>query len=415
VPLVSTVDAAAWGFGVSGLSVRTRARIATDLASGTVWPGTGPAVQLLEAYAEYARPLFTVQLGRTHLISRLGFTGVDGGQATVRPLGGRVRVGAFGGWGLARGVPLSIASPELNPLDEEFQPARRQLVFGGTAGIALGSVEARVIYQREIEPELDIRYGERGAVDLSVRPSSGIALSAGAEYDFVGGQWGSHDLTAQYRAPSGRWDVTLAQRRYRPYFDVWTIWGAFSPIAHDAYSAALGVTPLRALDLRGRVEYYAYEDPGTQTPLVNEVDAGWRVNTDVTYTGFRDLTLMWNYHVEDGVGASAVGYGGRVMYRGVERVTATIHGGYLLRPLEFRFSDARLFAFGLRLDGEPAPGVRATVELVRYDETRDRPDAARLEWGQWRVNAGLTLSVGSADRGRGLHPAILRIPERRAP
>ena len=413
-PLMSTVDGSLFGFGIEGLKIHTRARIGTDFATGTLWPGATPAVQLLEGYAEYSQPLYTVQVGRTHVPSRLAFTGVDGAQLSVRPLGGKLQFTGYGGWGLARGAPLPITSDELSPIDDSYLPQHRQIVYGATAGVRSPTFEGRAIYQRESGRDSAKAHSERGAFDVAWRPAPGFSVSGGAEYDFVATQWGTHDLALRYQAPTSLFGVTLAWRRYRPYFDVWTIWGAFSPVAYNAYSAAAGVAPIRGLDLRGRTEYYKYENTSTETPLVSVRDDGWRWNADVTYSGFRDFTLMWNYHVEKGVGASSVGYGGRVIYQAMSRLTATAYGGYMLRPLELRFDDSKLLSFGLRLDGQVTPDTHANVEIVRYDETRRRPDAAQFDWNQWSVNAGLTLTFSSGFRTPGLNPAILRIPERRS-
>ena len=80
-PLTSTFDGSIWGFGVSGLSFHFKARAGVDVGDSDVWPGTQPALQLLEGYAEYATRAITAQMGRTHVISRLGWTGLDGAKA----------------------------------------------------------------------------------------------------------------------------------------------------------------------------------------------------------------------------------------------------------------------------------------------------------------------------------------------
>ncbi|NIS64677.1 MAG: hypothetical protein GTO05_05905, partial [Gemmatimonadales bacterium] len=148
MPVVTTIDASVWGFGIEGLKVHVKGRAGGNLEDGGFWPGVEPEVQLIEGYAEYATRDVTVQAGRTTVFSRLGYLGLDGGQAWVRPLGGKVRIGAYGGWALAEGAVLPITSPELNPL-AEFRPTERELAFGGSAGWNLGMVEGRVLYRRE--------------------------------------------------------------------------------------------------------------------------------------------------------------------------------------------------------------------------------------------------------------------------
>ena len=150
-PVTATVDGTVWGLGVPGLSVRGAARVGLDLGTADVWPGTDPTVQLLEGYAEYAVPRATARLGRQAIASRLGWTGFDGAWLTLRDRRRGLELQGYGGWGLARGVALPVTSPALNPLDD-FQPARRQLVFGAGGGWSTAGADVRVDYQREVDP-----------------------------------------------------------------------------------------------------------------------------------------------------------------------------------------------------------------------------------------------------------------------
>ena len=79
-PMVSSADLTLWGVGIRGLSVRLNGRVGVDLGNSDVWPGTEPAVQLIEGYAEYAHPVFTARGGRQLLANRLGTVGFDGGR-----------------------------------------------------------------------------------------------------------------------------------------------------------------------------------------------------------------------------------------------------------------------------------------------------------------------------------------------
>ena len=132
-PFVTTADLSVWGLGVQGLSVRVTARAGADLGSSNVWPGTDPAVQLLEGYAEYATARYTAQLGRQTVVTRFGVSGVDGARLVVRPGLRGLELSGYAGWGLARASALPVTSPALNPLDD-FQPRQRQIVAGLAAG-----------------------------------------------------------------------------------------------------------------------------------------------------------------------------------------------------------------------------------------------------------------------------------------
>ncbi len=412
MPVVSTIDASVWGFGIEGLKLHVKGRAGGDLEDGGFWPGVEPEVQLIEGYAEYARRNVTVQAGRTTVFSRLGYLGLDGGQAWVRPLGGKLRIGAYGGWALAEGAVLPITSPELNPL-AEFRPTERELAFGGSVGWNLGMFEGRLLYRREFDPGADLVSGERGAAEAVIHPGFGFTVTGGVEYDFLTKAWGTHDVVVRYRHPGGLADVTVGQRRYRPYFPVWSIWGVFSPAGYNREYASVAVYPVAGLVLRTEGYLFNFEDTETQTPLGAFEDGGWSWSAGGTYAGVQHFVFDANYRAQFGPGASSQGFDGRVTYRR-DVFAVTARGGRLERPLEYRFSDAEVWSYGLRVDVEPMPGIFLNAEAVRYDETRERPDAAQLDWNQTRFSVGATFVFGSSGaRSRGLHPAILRMPETR--
>ncbi|MGD2135618.1 MAG: hypothetical protein PVF27_05630 [Gemmatimonadales bacterium] len=413
-PLVSTVDAAVWGFGVSGLKLRTKARVGADLQDPDVWPGQAPAVQLLEGYVEYANRLVTVQAGRTYEFSRLGFTGVDGGKLDLRPFGGHLRLSAYGGWGLARGAPLPLSSPEVNPLNQ-FQPDDRQLVAGGSLGWAFSGFEGRVLYQREVDPRGDLETilaSERGAIDAALRPMRGVTLAGGAEYDLARGELGTADARLTLAARSGRAQLSLGGKHYRPYFDLWTIWGVFDPAPYTGGFGSARITPIAGVELWTRGEFFSYDDTAADTVLVKVADDGWRWSFGATIARLRSWTFDAGYHVDKGPGASSLGFDGRVMFHPGDVFFLSTDAGYLSRPLEFRFNDTKLFHLGFRAGLEPRPGVRIHAGGRYYDEVRERADAAELDWNQFRIDFGLTLTFRSGAETPSIHPAILRIPER---
>lgn len=410
-PLTSTIDGSVWGFGVSGLSFRIKARVGVDVGDTDVWPGTDPVVQMLEGHAEYATRTVTAQLGRTHNISRLGWMGFDGAKAEVRQLGGRLQLFAFGGLGLARGIALPVTSEALNPLDD-YQPRRRQVLFGGGAGWSMDRFDARLIYQRENGTGGDGLFSERAALDASMRPVRGITVSGGAEYNLATEQLGTADATLSYTAPRGRLRVSVGGRHYRPHFDLWTIWGAFSPVPYKAGFGSVSATPVSGLELRSRAETYEFDDAGASATAITVASGGWRWSTGATLTRLEDWTFSGGYSVDKGPGSRSIGLDGRITFHPTRSISLSAHASQLTRPLEFRFSDATVFTQGLRGDYHSAAGVSFYAEVRRYDERRDVGVPEHLEWKQFRLNVGATLQLGSALRSRGLHPAILRIPER---
>lgn len=403
LPWVSQVDLAGWGFGVQGLSLRANARVATDLGDGATWPGTQPEVQLVEGYLEYASRGVTTRAGRQFLSSRLGAYGLDGGLVTVRDADRGLELSSYIGWGLARGVALPVTDPALNPL-QDFQPRDRQIVAGLDAGVTSRLVDARLEYRREVDPAVDYFVSERAAASLAIRPLAPVSITAGGEYDLAFGETGSADVTIGW---IGRgYTLSTGWRRYRPFFDLWTIWGAFSPVPHHTMHAAASVTAVPGLTLRGRGERYQFEDAGANTPTVQVESEGWRVSSGATWTPTQAWVLDGGYHAEFGPGAASRGVDLRATWIASQAFWISAHGARMKRPLELRYSDSDLTVFGVDAEYRPTPRWRLGGEAASWREKRDRNDAGALDWNQVRVAARISFFFGSNADRLPLPPAV---------
>ena len=406
-PLTTTADLTVWGLGHPGLSVHAAARLGVDLGTADVWPGTDPAVQLLEGYAEYAVTRATARLGRQVVASRLGTTGFDGAGIVLRDARRGVEIQGYLGWGLARGVALPVTSPALNPLDD-FQPLRRQLVAGVSTGWTSGPADVRVDYQRQVDPSTDHFVSERVGLGAIVRPLAGFRLAGGADYDIAAGWWGSAEASLTYARRNVQ--AMVGARRYRPQFDLWTIWGAFSPVPYHAVQASLTVVPVPRFELRGRWERYEFDEADVATPLFSAKRDGWRWELGGTYHLRSAWTLDAGYREEFGPGAGAAAVGGTLSYVPSRRLTLTLLGSAATRPLEFRFNEAEVRTFGIDAQLQPTARVRLGVSANRYQEIHRRPDAGAFDWSQLRVSARVVLLFGSAADLRGLPPSIRLLP-----
>jgi hypothetical protein len=401
-PMVSSADLTLWGLGVRGLSLRMNGRIGVDLAESEVWPGTEPAVQLIEAYAEYAHRMFTVRGGRQLQASRLGTMGFDGGRVAVRSNRRGLEAEIYAGLGLARATALPVTSPVLDPLDD-FQPRSRQLLAGIVLGHTTALMDVRADYQREVDRDTRNFVSERAALSLDLRPAQHWSAAAGVDYDLANTWFGNAEAAVRYTAP---W-ITVAGgiRQYRPYFDLWTIWGAFSPVPYHAVHGAVWVRPARGLELRGRWEGYAFSATETETPLVDVDDDGWRLGTGITYTPSPGWTLDAGYREENGPGASSHGFEAAATFLPTPALSLTAYASTLERPLEFRFDEASADGFGLDAEWSPTDRLRVAVGFAHYSEDRARPDAAAFDWGQTRLHAHLTLLLRSDTDAVPLPPA----------
>jgi hypothetical protein len=408
VPWVTQADLVLWGMGLTGLSLRANARWATDLSDEATWPGTEPELQLVEGYLEYARGSLQARAGRQFLTGRLGAYGLDGARAAWRAAELGLDVAGYLGWGLARGSVLPVTDPALNPLND-FQPRNRQVAAGLDGGISLGWLEARAEYRREVDPSVDYFVSERAATSLALRPHRRLTVTAGGEYDLAFGQVGSADATVTW--VGSRYSLNAGARRYRPFFDLWTIWGAFSPVPYHAVHGSGDLRPIASLTLRARAERYWFADAEVELPAAAAPleDRGWRFEWSATWGPTPAWTVDGGYQAEFGPGASARGFHGRVTWLPLAALSLSAHAARLTRPLELRYNDSELTAYGLDAEYRPDARWRFGVQASRWKESRDRPDAGALDWSQFRLTGRISLLFGSsADRIRPTLPPAIR-------
>ncbi|HYV97030.1 MAG TPA: hypothetical protein VE967_06225 [Gemmatimonadaceae bacterium] len=400
LPLTATASAVAWGLGVEGLSLHASARLIADISGSDVWPGASPFAQLLEGFAEYTRSYERGTLrargGRQLLTSRLEPMGFDGAWANVRLASIPVEGTLYAGWGLGQASALPVSSPALNPLDE-WRPRQRQWVVGGDASWSNEIVDVRGEYRREIDPEDHNFVSERAAVSAVARLPY-VRVNASFDYNIAEGRFGSADLTGTYAVP--RYSASMTVRRYRPYFSLWTLWGAFSPAGYDAINAS-GRYELNAeLAFRARVERYWYDNADVSTQLVTGLkDRGWRSSASVTATVNPRWTLDGTAGYDAGPGASGSTLEASADYAKSATLTVGGDAGVIQRPLELRFYDATSRWIGVHASWQATQARRVWGDLAFVGDDRSRPDAGSSSMDQVRLRAGASLTFGrGADR-----------------
>jgi hypothetical protein len=402
IPVTTSASVVLWGFGVEGLTFRGTGRLLADLGRDEVWPGTDPSVQLLEGYLEYQRSVVVARAGRQLVASRLEPLGFDGAWLKARWDDASLELTGYGGWGLGQASAVSVLSPALNPLDE-WRPRDRQIVAGAEAAWLFRDVDARAEYRREIDPQDDYVVSERAALSLGARVAP-FRLTGGADYNIAEGHVGSADVALTYLQP--RYSVSGGARRYRPYFSLWTLWSAFSPVPHNAVHVSTEVRVTDRLSLRGRGERYVYEETDVSTALVPVLeDRGWRTSAGATATPSAHWTVDANLGLEHGPGAAARFADGAVMFAPNEGYAFGLYGGTVARPLELRYYDATSRWIGGRAEWQLGSQRRVWSDVALVDDDRDRPDAGASSLTQVRIRAGVNVAIGTgADRPR-LPPA----------
>jgi len=394
-PAVAQAALTMWGLGLPGLRVQVNGYATTDFNTPASWPGTSPNFQLIEGYAEYAAPAWTVVAGRKIVTGRLGTYGFDGGQLTGRLASAGVQLSGYVGTGLAQGSNLFITSSEVNP-QEDYAPAKSPVVAGLLGSWISPHAELTAEYRREVDQTTKYFGSERVAASATIRPVAGWSLVGGAIYDMASGLWGSADAAVRYTTP--KVGVVAGYRRYAPFYELWTVWGAFSPVPYNAIYGSLSVQATRKLQLRIRGEAYQFENTDTETPLVSSADSGWRFSTGGTYQLSHAWQVQLGYENEFGTGASSSGWDGNVTFSPNGKYSIMAYGNSLSRPLEYRWDQSVVQVYGMQASVVARDNLTVALTMARYNEDRQRPDAASFEWDQIRFGAKAVMTFSSADR-----------------
>lgn len=402
MPVSTTVSVTAWGLGTEGLSLRASGRLIGDLGDDDVWPAAEPAAQLIEGLLEYRRGWVVARAGRQLIASRLEAIGFDGGWLKYGWNRVSLEVAGYAGWGLGQAAAVSPTNPALNPLDE-FRPRDRQIVAGVEAGWSPGALDVRGEYRREIDPEDDYFVSERAALSLATRLRV-IDVNAGLDYNIAEGHLGNADLRMSLLRKS--YSVTAGARRYKPYFSLWTLWGAFSPVPYTAFNLSAETRLSKALSLHTRLERFQYSEAEVSTALVPHLeDQGWRFRLGGNATLGGRWTADGNFELETGPGASTQSGTVAVGYRMGERLALDAFLGALSRPLELRYYDAESRWIGMRAQFNQSDTRRVWADAALISDERNRPDAGASSLDQVRIRAGLTISLGNAADRLPLPPA----------
>ncbi|TFG86068.1 MAG: hypothetical protein E4H17_04495, partial [Gemmatimonadales bacterium] len=188
-PAVAQAALTMWGLGLPGLRVQVNGFATTDFNTAASWPGTSPNFQLIEGYAEYAAPAWTLAAGRKVISGRLGAYGFDGGQLTGRLPSAGLALSGYVGWGLAQGSNLLITSSDVNP-QADYLPEESPVVAGLVGTWVSPHAELSAEYRRTVDQTTDYFGSERVAASATLRPFGHWSLVGGAIYDMASGLWG---------------------------------------------------------------------------------------------------------------------------------------------------------------------------------------------------------------------------------
>jgi hypothetical protein len=297
---------------------------------------------------------------------------------------------------------VPITSPSLNPLDE-YQIPERHITVGAALGWRSRWADLRAEYQREVDRSVNFFISERAALTAVLRPAEHLSLTGGTEYDLAEGWWGTSDLSLRYGDTHVNADFGV--RRYRPFFELWTIWGAFSPVGFQE-AGVTGAWRLawRSARIEGQAAYRTYPDAGTSTTFGEYRTDGWRVGLSGT-VGIAPLwTLEGTYHADVGLGAAKSSTSARVQRQLRDGAYVGFNATAFQTAYEFRVPEG--VVWGLGADGAAPLGSRSRVSgsALWYHHRTDN-NGSVPDWSQLRLTVRLDWTIGpepglSAVQGR---------------
>lgn len=392
VPVLQDLQIAAWGFG-TGVSAHAHVRARGAFGSvRELYPRAQDRFDVLSAYVELDRAAVRARLGRQWVpAAGFGLANYDGASVEWRPRR-EYALELFGGWSLAPGLNEPRTSAEISDVELMAPDDRGWVVGGALRARPLRPLALAMRWQRDIRTDRLELYAERIAADATWRLGRG-GLDATWVHDLGTGTTSEARLRA--RLPEWRMaTLALEARRFRPFFELWTIWGAFAPVG---YTEARGILSwhgrsgfMERIGFDATAGRRAYDATEAGVASAQLRDDGWRAGVD----GSMRLTSAWSveagYLREIGFGASRTDERAGVRWEPARRFSAGAHVAGFQTLLETRVGFADVVGAGVDAAWRIGPDVRVVADVAAYrnrssggppaDDWTQRRAALRLEW-----------------------------------
>jgi hypothetical protein len=395
IPLLHDIEANGWGLG-RGVHTHAQFRLRTPIGDrSSLWPQADDAFDVLAAWVELDRSRYRIRAGRQWQASGLGFYNFDGMSLEFLPAV-PVRGTAWLGRSLVRGANEGRAGGALEAI-EILAPDADGFIAGAAIRSRVGRLSLGSAYQVEFRGDGAGLFGERAAVDAAWDLRA-VAADASVEVDVATASL--NEARAGVRTAPWHGLVLHGEgRRYRPYFELWTIWGAFSPVGFD--EARVGVTwtgTARHLLLRAETARRSYHDAGLSHGLDAYRGDGWTLGASGAWSP-RPWRLHAGYRVDGGFGAAR-----RDGHVGVRREVGTaaaldVHAVAFQRLYEFRVTEGTVYGMGAELNFRLNSRARVMAGGALYHH-ESRAGTASMDWNQRRGSVRVQWSAGSDAGGR---------------
>jgi hypothetical protein len=398
-PLVQDLELSAWGLGLAGLRAYTLLRTRASLGDDAMWPRADDHFDALWAFVELDRPLYRLRLGRQQRASGLGFHAFDGATGTWRPRP-TVRVEGYAGRALARGFLEPTGSPAIRALDP-LVPDKGSLVFGGSVWAAPSRASSfTALYQVVELDDFSGVVSERASIDAQLGVGRWLLVRGSADRDIASNVWGRARFGVQWHRPRSL-GLEAAVFRYRPTFDLTTIWGVFAPHSNSGFEAQVRAWPDRRIGLGAGYLYRRYTPTTAITPFdIGVDDETHQLSLNGSFSA-GDFRLDGTYRLSGGYGGWRSAGEAELAWDKGGYWYAGFHGVAFQQYQEFRVAEGTVLGAGASLRASPVRWASLRGSVTRYWHTGTTGQSTP-DWSQLRADLGMEITFGaSADRAGG--------------
>ncbi|MFN8574841.1 MAG: hypothetical protein U0132_22495, partial [Gemmatimonadaceae bacterium] len=400
-PLLQDLELSGWGLG-EGISVHAHVRGRETLGSNALpWPRVNDHFDALDAYVNIERTSYRARLGRQWTSGALGVYNFDGATMAWHPA--RWTFEGFGGSSLVTGLNDTHLSGAFSEVDD-LPPDERAWLFGGRVRYrSTGRTSLTAEYQRQLRTDRGALYAERASIAASTR-WMGIAMDGEWTEDLITQTVNEARLHLQRAFPHGH-DAVIELRRSRPFFELWSIWGAFSPVGYDEARAAMRkVTGHGSIILNIGGAYRRYDSSGEGLATLPLRRDGWRATGNASFTPNTHVTLYTDYAIDIGPGASRSDGSVGGQWTG-DRWSVGLTGSSLQSIYEYRVGTGRVIGASGNASWQISSDTRLAGDVALYSH-RLSGTALGTDWSQRRASLRLEWAIGH-DPGDTRHAPLL--------
>ena len=390
IPLTQDLTVNAWGLGTG---VRLYGEFRGRASAGDnpeIWPQADDPFDVVAAFLEVDRARFRARAGRQWKSSALGFYNFDGASVLLRA-SRAFSAELYGGWSLLPGESDEVTHSAIAGI-EPYTPHNKRNLIGGEVKVRLASrATMTALYQREITTDRSAIHSERAAFDATLRAGR-VGIDGGIEGDVANEV--INEARLRVGVPVGaHFHTQLEARKYRPYFDLWTIWGAFNPIGFSEVLATAQWSNRNAMArVGGGLRRYGDDDGGVEFDRLR--DDGWRVLADAMWTPAPLVTLNGSYRADIGFGASRSqgDVGARFNLNKSSYIGASALAFQMINELQIR--DGTVYGLGTdaRFGLPRNTHVGWSFAVYRHDNATP---ATETDWSQLRGSFFVEWTIGA--------------------